>query len=68
MSGIPEDIMVKAEALYDALGRGSTADAEKIARAILAERERAAKIALEIGDKLDPAVGNLIATAIRNGA
>lgn len=37
---IPSDIMTKAEAAYDALGRGSDADARVIARAILAERKR----------------------------
>lgn len=42
---IPGDIMTRAEAVYDALGRGSTADAEIIARAIAAERERCAKAA-----------------------
>lgn len=40
MSEIPEGIMVRAEAAYDALGRGSDADAQVIARAILAERKR----------------------------
>lgn len=42
---IPEDIMVRAEAAYDALGRGSDADAQVIARAILAERRRCADVA-----------------------
>lgn len=43
MNKIPEDIMVRAEAAYDALGRGSDADAQVIARAILAERKRCAE-------------------------
>lgn len=42
MDKMPEDIMVRAEAAYDALGRGSDADAQVIARAILAERKRCA--------------------------
>ena len=45
MDKIPEDIMVRAEAAYDALGRGSDADAQVIARAILAERKRCVEVA-----------------------
>lgn len=44
MDKMPKDIMVKAEAIYDALGRGSDADAQVVARAILAERQRCAAI------------------------
>ena len=44
MNEIPKDIMVKSEAIYDALGRGSDADARVIARAILAERKRCAEV------------------------
>lgn len=43
MNKIPKDIMVKAEAAYDALGRSSDADTKVIARAILAERKRCAE-------------------------
>lgn len=43
MDKMPKDIMVKAEAIYDTLGRGSDADAQVIARAILAERKRCAE-------------------------
>lgn len=48
MNKIPEDIMVRAEAAYDALGRGSDADAQVIARAILAERKRCAEAATHL--------------------
>lgn len=40
--------MVRAEAAYDALGRGSDADALAIARAILAERRRCAAVAKQM--------------------
>lgn len=67
MTEIPEDIMVRAESAYDALGRGSDADAHVIARAILAERKRCAEVALREGDKTQPAVGYLISKAIEAG-
>lgn len=57
MNKIPEDIMVRAEAAYDALGRGSDADARVIARAILAERKRCAEAVLAerlVGPTDDP--------------
>lgn len=47
---IPEDIMVRAEAAYDALGRGCDADAQVIARAILAERRRCIDVYREARD------------------
>ena len=47
MTDIPEDIVKQARRVYDALGRGSVSDSERIARAILAERQRCAKIAAE---------------------
>lgn len=57
MDKIPEDIMIKAEAAYDALGRGSDADAQVIARTILAERKRCAAAVLAeklAGQTVDP--------------
>lgn len=63
---IPEDIMVRAEATYDALGRGSNADAQVIARAILAERRRCAGVARGEAHA-DCGVAEQIATAIEAG-
>lgn len=51
MSAIPKDIAAKADAVYDALGRGSLADTGAIARAILSERERCAKIAKDVAER-----------------
>lgn len=48
MSAIPKDIAAKADAVYDALGRGSLADTGAIARAIFAERERCAQVVRSI--------------------
>ncbi|MBA8904844.1 hypothetical protein [Aminobacter ciceronei] len=51
MSTIPKDIAAKADAVYDALGRGSLADTGAIARAIFAERERCAMVADGIAER-----------------
>lgn len=77
---IPADIEKKARRVYDALGRGSISDSERIARAIMEERERCAKIALRNVEfwkanptTVIPAIGESfvrcaegIASAIRN--
>lgn len=60
---IPEDIVKAGRRCYDALGRGSIADSERIARAILAERERCAKIAED--NNHWPAESEFIAGLIR---
>lgn len=48
MTKIPEDIIKAGRRCYDGLGRGSVSDSEHIARAILAERERCAKVAEDL--------------------
>lgn len=65
MTEIPEDIMVRAEAAYDALGRGSDADAQVIASAILAERRRCVAILREnhtvrCGEPAEPMLDELL--------
>lgn len=67
MDKMPKDIMVKAEAIYDALGRGSDADAQVIARAILAERRRCAEVAEARAEWVPLKVGDMRA-AIEAGA
>lgn len=45
---IPKDIMKTAESVYGKLGRGSGPDTDTIARALFAQRERAAGIAEDV--------------------
>lgn len=83
MTAIPDDIMRAARGLDAALGRAATTGQiyEIIARAIMAERERAAKVVEMLGSVIDhPSVymGGpsreasikvaVIATEIRKGA
>ena len=45
---IPEDVIKTAESVYGKLGRGSRPDTDTIARALFAQRERAAGIAEDV--------------------
>lgn len=73
MDRMPKDIMVKAEAIYDALGRGSDADAQVIARAIHAERRRCAEVVHSVakdfyGNTDQMYAAAIIASSIEAGA
>lgn len=61
---IPDETLKTAESVYAKLGRGSRPDTDTIARALMAERERAARIAEN--DDHFPQEGEHIAAAIRN--
>jgi hypothetical protein len=50
---IPDDVMKVAARCYTTLGRGSSADTDCIARAIMAERERCAQVIQDWRNKLD---------------
>ena len=45
MTAIPPDIQKAAAAVYARLGRGADVDEQAIAKALMAERERAAQVA-----------------------
>lgn len=72
VEGVPEDVWAAAERVFTP---PDYLHVPAIARAILAERERAAKVAIETGDSLNKAsspnaggLGRVIARAIRAGA
>lgn len=68
MSEIPEDVMKTARAeasrWFNSIGSSEYHFADAIARAIIAERERCAKIAE--GCDLDPEYAEFVAQAIRS--
>jgi hypothetical protein len=51
MTAIPADIQNSAERVYAQLGRGPDADEQAIAKALMAERERAARDADAVIDQ-----------------
>lgn len=69
MTAIPVDVMKAAKAAHAEFADSRVTDnlTDIIARAIMAERERCARMADQFESDADPDAGGIIAAAIRKG-